>query len=368
MGFWDIFGGGKNDEVVSPELNIADPSEISQMQAVDQEIKKTGVEELPLEKIGGFDRGELKQMVGFARLAGTGGGREPNPDVFGAESDESLIKQGYTIKYVENKEWGTRAAVIMKGDEVSVSFRGTKNGKNVVSDANMILSSSTFMEGRVHQGFYRGFQSLWPGIREEIDAHAKTQNKAAEEMKFNFTGHSMGGAIAKIGAWFVHKEWGVEPENIRVATFGDPRVFDTRQAEEYNKVLGDRTLRVVEHHTDPIPAAAPGIAGYKHVGVQLRVEKGSGDSVHSLLGYAKAIDKLPDNDFVKSDSVSFFYYPSKIMQYLNDLILGGLQRIFKEMRGDDYKGFADNEREARANAHNKAPEVAKKGLDTGHSR
>ena len=73
---------------------------------------------------------------------------------------------------------------------------------------------------------------------------AKVQGKTASDLKYNFTGHSMGGAVAKIAAHYLHKEYHFQPHNINVVTFGDPRVFDTRQAREYEKALGAHTVKV----------------------------------------------------------------------------------------------------------------------------
>ncbi len=346
---WDL----EKEYPIDPNINLPDKSERIEVDSNAQRIHDSKVDAVELKEVGGFTKEELQRMAAFAKIPGAG--RPMNKDIYGLDVAQ-LESEGYTVKYVENKEWSTKAAVIMKDDEVTVAFRGTQNGENIVTDANMILSTSTFMEGRVHQGFYRGFQSLWSGIREEIDTYAASRGKPSEDLKFGFTGHSMGGAIAKIAAWFVYREWEVSADNIIVATFGDPRVFDTKQAEAYNAALGATTLRV-EQKGDPVPKLSTGSSGYKHVGAQLVVDRISDDTPHLLEGYANGIKALPENGFVKTDSISFFYYASKFFQYLNELVIGTITHALKDLKAEDYKGFAQNEKEAREAAlKNPSPE------------
>lgn len=62
-------------------------------------------------------------------------------------------------------------------------------------------------------------------------------------------------------------------QDIHVATFGDPRVFDLTASELYNEVLRKNTIRITQHRQDAVPAVPYGCNGYAHVSAQLRVEK-----------------------------------------------------------------------------------------------
>ncbi|MDC0864421.1 hypothetical protein OAP56_00505 [Rickettsiaceae bacterium] len=140
---------------------------------------------------------------------------------------------------------------------------------------------------------------------------------------------------------YVNNEY--KTKDIGVVTFGDPRVFDSKQAKEYNKDLGDKTLRVVQHHHDPVPAGIPGSAGYSHVGCQLRVEPEKG-VVHSLSGYKYGVRQLDDKSMVDSKSVSIFYTPSLLLRKLNEKTFGNIQQAVKSIRSHmGSKGWAEKE-------------------------
>ncbi|MDF3047249.1 MAG: putative lipase [Candidatus Midichloriaceae bacterium] len=352
----------EDDVLISSRKDEVDPSEQQAVFDVEKQLKILAelnnigkVKSIPLKEVFGHSKEEIKKMSAFAKVANAK--ESPTPEqakkdkvykeIYG-DNLASFKEAGYEVKFVENKELETRAAVLIKGDEVIVSFRGTQNSSNVASDLKTGLITSSFMEGRVHNGFYDVFKSLWPDIRKEIDTYAHEQGKSSEDLQFKFTGHSLGGAIAKIAAWFVYKEWGVEPNNIDVVTFADPRVFDAKQADEYNKALGDKTLTVAQKG-DVIPKLSPGAMGYKHVGAKLKIAED--ETMHKLESYAKGIDKI-DKEIKVNDlnnSVSFFYYPSKLFQYLNELIFGTIQHLIRGER----EGFAQKEEKARNEANEK---------------
>ncbi|MCE2991714.1 MAG: lipase family protein [Candidatus Jidaibacter sp.] len=310
------------------------------------------VNPLPLKDVCGYSKKEIKKMSAFAKVANA---KEPTTEEEGKKDKEyqdiygdnlsSFKEDGYDVRFVEDKKLGTRAALLIRGDEVIISFRGTQNASNVASDLKTGLVTSSFMQGRVHNGFYDVFQSLWPGIRKEIDEYTHKQGKRSEDLQFKFTGHSLGGAVAKIAAWFVHKEWEVKADNIQVVTFADPRAFDAKQAEQYNKELGAKTLMITQD-SDIIPKVTPGSMGYKHVGAKLEVQKVG--AMHKLESYAKGIDQLSEKIKIDdlNNSISFFYSPSRFFQYLNDLILGTIQHA---IRGDR-EGFAEREKRHREEA------------------
>ncbi|MDC0864422.1 hypothetical protein OAP56_00510 [Rickettsiaceae bacterium] len=79
-----------------------------------------------------------------------------------------------------------------------IAFRGTLNAHNMFSDANTFLSTSSFMKGRVHKGFYNVFKGLWPKVRSELVNIADKNNTKIEDLKYTFTGHSMGEMLQKL--------------------------------------------------------------------------------------------------------------------------------------------------------------------------
>ncbi len=177
--------------------------------------------------------------------------------------------------------------------------------------------------GRIHRGFYNSFTDSWPNLYGILKSHAEKQGSEIKDFKFNLTGHSMGGAVAKIAALCLNKTEGAE--DLHVATFGDPRVFDLTASEFYNEALEEKTIRVTQHRQDPVPAVSPGCLGYAHVGAQLRVSAPEEYSVHKIDGYHEAIYRTDESDFRSNNYVSLFYYPVRAINKVNAVVLGKVQ-------------------------------------------
>jgi len=96
--------------------------------------------------------------------------------------------------------------------------------------------------GRVHEGFERAAGELLPHAEDLITPDIKT---------VWLTGHSLGGAIATRVADGLADFLPMEME-IRVVTFGAPRVGDREWAYHYNRRLGDRTVHLA-NEADPVP-------------------------------------------------------------------------------------------------------------------
>ena len=312
--------------IVSEHFNPPDPAEQLKADKVSKELESLEASKLSTKSICGFTKTQLEFMCDVAKLSTTGAKENvAKLKEDGFSSAEDFRKKGFLIKEIEDKSMQTKCVLLYKenSDEVYISFRGTKNKRNMITDMNFGLTSSGFMAGKVHAGFYNAFQGLWPQVREELDSLAKAQGKTASDLKYNFTGHSMGGAVAKIAAHYVHKEYHVQPHNISVVTFGDPRVFDTKQAREYEKALGSHTVRFTqENNRDIIPTLSPGFIGYKHVGAQIKVVSSSTKAIpHALKHYNEGLKKLGEDGLVDNKSVSFFYRPVKLIQMLREKIV-----------------------------------------------
>ncbi len=179
--------------------------------------------------------------------------------------------------------------------------------------------------GRMHRGFNNSFQDSWPNLYGILKSHAEKQKSEIKDFRINLTGHSMGGAIAKIAALCLNKK--EDAEDVHVATFADPRVFDLTASEIYNDALQEKTIRVTHHRQDPVPAVLPGSFGYAHVGAQLRVPTPEGysgiDYFHGIDGYHEAIKMMDESDFKSNNNVSLFYYPANANSGLIDEVNHG---------------------------------------------
>lgn len=305
-------------------------------------------------KIAGFDREKLLEMGNFCKISyGDDDGKlskkrcnnlaqrayktefETEEDFEIVPSTEKmyktraeLISEGYEIIPFGNSFEKDAGHVFIKGKEITIAYHGTRLSQSVndgITDINVLFATSEFLPegGRIHRGFYNSFKDSWSNLYGILKSYAEKQESEIKDFKINLTGHSMGGAIAKIAALCLNKTEGAE--DVHVATFGDPRVFDLTASEFYNDVLQEKTIRVTQHRQDPVPAVSPGICGYAHVGAQLRISVPEGYFVHQMDGYHEAIKIMDENDFQSNNNVSLFYYPSRILSRINCAVLGNAQ-------------------------------------------
>ncbi|HJW33922.1 MAG TPA: lipase family protein [Holophagaceae bacterium] len=161
---------------------------------------------------------------------------------------DGAVPEGYTLARVSD---GSMQAIVLTGATDSVlAFRGTDATQSADWRADLRSNYAQAFEGRVHQGFKDGLVALWAKVRPLLS-----------DRPLWVTGHSLGGALATLGALqAVGEGWMVAG----VATFGSPAVGDQAFVEFHVRTLGDRSDRVV-HFADPVPRLLnPGL-GFFHV-------------------------------------------------------------------------------------------------------
>ena len=280
-------------------------------------------------KISGFSKEKLLEMCDLCDIAY--GSNDEKLAEKGCITRNELRAKGYTFTSFRNS-FEEAGFIITKGNEVTIAYKGTKCFNNVLTDLNFLFATSEFLQdgGRMHCGFYRSFQDSWKNVSDIIKIHAEEQGIPARDLKFNVTGHSMGGAVAKIAGLCLSKV--LKAKDVNVATFADPRVFDLRASHKYNQLLGEKTIRITQHRADPVPALCPGSFGYSHVGAQLRVSTINNIGVHKLSGYKEALINISPEIYASNEDVSLFYYPSKALQYVNDYTIGNVQHYAGQLR------------------------------------
>ena len=141
------------------------------------------------------------------------------------------------------------ALVFSNETDIVVSFRGTYSVIDVATDLDADLSKDGKLIGKVHDGFRKRLDILWPKIQPLLD----------NEKKLWLTGHSMGGAVAAILAVRFAREKGRKVES--VFSFGQPRIGDILY------VAGVSTpLHRWVNHVDIVTKLPTPLMGYQHFG------------------------------------------------------------------------------------------------------
>lgn len=147
-----------------------------------------------------------------------------------------------------------------------LSFRGTVSRSDALTDLKFLPRQIEFLPelfpgATAHLGFLTHFTGLTSAKHEE-------RNVAAALLKLTggtpparviCTGHSMGGALACLGATWAALQF--PAAEVRCITFGAPRVGNSRFIRAFKTLVGMR-IRVV-HGSDPVPAVPPPLR-YSH--------------------------------------------------------------------------------------------------------
>ena len=116
-----------------------------------------------------------------------------------------------------------QAVVWSKLQTVFVSFKGTSTPEDCYDDSK-VIPTPWDNSGLVHRGFLQEFESLQP----LLTRYLKEQSSVKEVI---FAGHSMGGALAQLGATYYGKLYhqsNIPNITITCHTFGCPRTGDAQ--------------------------------------------------------------------------------------------------------------------------------------------
>ncbi len=181
---------------------------------------------------------------------------------------EQMAALGLTFdREIRDKEYGTQGFLTYNDRVAVVVLTGTEDVKDLLQDAQVWTQ-----EGRkdplcgktieVHNGFYRAISR----IRKDETLFVRLTQLHREGRKIYFTGHSLGGALATLLAYFT----ALDHPDIDIAgiyTFGQPVTGTGSFRKCYDARLRDRTFRFVNQN-DAIVRLSVG-KHYEHVGVPL---------------------------------------------------------------------------------------------------
>ena len=164
------------------------------------------------------------------------------------------------VKWIEHKESDTQGFIaIDSGDVVYLVWRGSSSKKDFQNDAS--VQKFPFIEPG--EKIHIGFKSSWEAVKDLV---YKTLMGLDRIESIVICGHSLGGAVATLSAYAIHKELGID--RIECCTIGSPRVGNKKFKENYN-LTPIKTLRIV-HHNDVVTRSPK--FGYHHVNNELRID------------------------------------------------------------------------------------------------
>ena len=152
---------------------------------------------------------------------------------------------------------GAQAYLLGTDTDCIVVCRGTEphEWNDVKADANAWTVATEF--GRLHSGFNREVDDLWPALEQRLKENRRP---------LWFAGHSLGGAMATICAGRCKlSQIPSNPEAI--FTFGSPRVGNRRYIN-FVKIPHYRWV----NNNDIVPRVPPEWLGYRHSGQEIYVD------------------------------------------------------------------------------------------------
>jgi len=179
-------------------------------------------------------------------------------------ADGQFIKQ-YSIHcdIFKNDTCSGFTAVSNSDKAIILIFRGTTETTQFIEEAidEIFDAPSPFIGGGgVNKYFLDGFNSIWNGGMKNDFLTLK--NKYSDYILW-VTGHSLGGAMASIGAATISKLGYMPPEKIKLITYGEPRVGNSGYAAAVDSLV-PYAFRV-NHAQDMSPQLPPkGMFGYHH--------------------------------------------------------------------------------------------------------
>ncbi|KAJ7879387.1 Alpha/Beta hydrolase protein, partial [Mycena leptocephala] len=166
---------------------------------------------------------------------------------------DNTVEKGRTQGFVARDD---------KRGEIAVSFRGTFNLKDAVTDARAWLTPFDLPgiakdpKIRVHKGFLLPYKDVSDDVRTIV----KNELKSFPTYRIVVTGHSLGGAIASIAALSLKTEF--PHTTLQLDTFGQPRVGTKNFARHVENTIGVENIFRAVHNLDGVPMV-PRIA-YEH--------------------------------------------------------------------------------------------------------
>jgi triacylglycerol lipase len=150
----------------------------------------------------------------------------------------------------------THVLILDTGGDLIIAFRGTRDLRNWLTDLDIRWCQDGAW--RVHDGFSRCVESVMDGVSSAVFA------AGYKSKRLWVTGHSLGGALAKLYAARVCRGM-VENPFSGLYTFGQPRVGNAKFRDDCTAFFGACYFRLI-HADDIVPRVPWLLGGYRHAG------------------------------------------------------------------------------------------------------
>lgn len=148
-----------------------------------------------------------------------------------------------------------QAALIEHDDYFCMAFRGTDEIGDWLDNLNAFQERVLF--GGFHRGFWNSLNDVWSPLFELYE-----ELRRAKRRPLFLTGHSLGGAMATVGAAkMIHED----RPFMSVYTFGQPRAMTLETSRIFNVEAGPRFFRF-QNNNDIVTRVPARLMGYSHVG------------------------------------------------------------------------------------------------------
>ncbi|VUC33252.1 unnamed protein product [Clonostachys rosea] len=150
--------------------------------------------------------------------------------------------------------------------EIVFSVRGSANIRNWIANLDFDLKSLDLAKNaKVHDGFNKA----WLEISTAVLAQVKETASKNAGYKVISVGHSLGGAVATLGAAYLRNAG----HNVDIYTYGAPRIGNAELSDFISGQAG-AVYRVTQTN-DPVPRLPPKLFGYRHVSPEYWLSKSS---------------------------------------------------------------------------------------------
>lgn len=196
-------------------------------------------------------------------------------------SQLAYMKEAYARSLLASPNWGfdkmvwieddatdTQAFAAATADYIVVSFRGTKEPRDFLTDL-MIRKKPFLGNGKSESGFgevHRGFNMAFESVRDQLKATLDAFEAEQSGRPIFVTGHSLGAALAQLAALYLAS---VGKDVASVYTYGSPRVGNKDFQRGYESLLKDRTFLHI-NNSDIVTTIPLKLLGFRHVALPAR--------------------------------------------------------------------------------------------------